>query len=201
VTLCLVTDRRRRPAGDQLRAAVAAGIDLLQIRERDLESSALARLVHESVELANGTASRIVVNDRLDVALAAGAHGVHLRHDSIPAGRARSMTARGFLIGQSVHDVGEAKFAARHADYLIAGTVFPTGSKPSHQRLLGLAGLASIVEAAGVPVLAIGGITPERIKDVRSTGASGIAAISLFAAEPSDLAGIVARLRRSWENL
>ena len=89
MTICLVTDRRRRPPIAQAAEAIDAGVDLIQIRERDLETSALVSLVLRVVELTRGSRTRVVVNDRLDVALACGAHGVHLRGDSIPASRAR----------------------------------------------------------------------------------------------------------------
>jgi thiamine-phosphate diphosphorylase len=193
VTRCLVTDRRRLCPHDQSFAAArrclveqaerasAEGIELIQIRERDLEAAELAALVTVIVAATRGTATRVVVNDRLDIALACGAGGVHLRADSVPVDAARALVAwpRAFLVGRSVHTVEEAR-AASGADYLIAGTVFPSASKPAGAAILGLPGLKAIVEAASAPVLAIGGITLDRIADVVGTGASGIAAIGLF---------------------
>jgi thiamine-phosphate pyrophosphorylase len=200
VTLCLVTDRRRLCADatpidvarrclvEQARLAVAAGIDLIQVRELDLDTGVLAALVTDLVRLAHGTGTRIVVNDRLDVALACGAAGVHLRGDSMPAEAVRQIAPPGFLIGRSVHRLDEA-LAAGPLDYLIAGTVFPTSSKssgragppgPAADRLLGLAGLGRIAQAVGVPVLAIGGMTVERAGAVRAAGAAGLAAIGMF---------------------
>jgi thiamine-phosphate pyrophosphorylase len=180
VTLCLVTDRRRRAVVEQGRAAVAAGIDLIQVRERDLDGGALSALVAELVRLTRGTQTRVIVNERLDVALACGADGVHLRGDSVPAAHARSMAPPGFLIGRSVRDVGVAAAEAPSSDYLIAGTVFPSSSKPGLRECLGVEGLATIVRAVAVPVLAIGGISLDRIDAVAKTGAAGIAAIGLF---------------------
>jgi len=116
------------------------------------------------------------VNDRIDVALACGADGVHLRADSVSVAAARTLAP--FLVGRSVHTVAEA-IAASGADYLIAGTVFPSVSKPS-AAVLGVQGLKAIVDATTVPVLAIGGMTAERVPDVLRTGAAGIAAVGLF---------------------
>ena len=117
----------------QARHAVDAGIDYLQVRERDLEAAALADIVQELVSIARGSATRVLVNDRLDVALACGAAGVHLRGDSIQAPAVRQLVPAGFVVGVSVHTVAEAVAAASSADYLVAGTVWPTDSKPSAQ--------------------------------------------------------------------
>jgi thiamine-phosphate pyrophosphorylase len=124
----------------------------------------------------------VIVNDRVDVALACGADGVHLRGDSIPAVAARRLAPPGFLIGCSVHSV-KAAIDAAGADYLIAGTVWPTSSKPEHHPLLGLEAFASIVTAVSVPVLAIGGVTAGRVTDVALAGGAGVAAIGLFTGE------------------
>jgi thiamine-phosphate pyrophosphorylase len=199
VILCLVTDWRRRPVLDHCRDAVRAGVDLIQIREPGLEASALVSLAASVVDMARDTPTRVVVNDRLDVAVASGAHGVHLRGDSIPPHRARSMAPAGFLIGRSVHGADEAILAVRDVDYVLAGTVFPTASKPGLREHLGLAGLAAIVRAVQVPVLAIGGVSMDRIEAVAATGAAGIAAIGLFDAEAEDLAAVVREARRQFD--
>jgi len=180
VIVCVVTDRRRADPVEQARRAAAAGIDLIQVRERDLEAAPLAAIVRAMLEAVGGSATRVTVNDRLDVALACGAHGVHLRADSIPAAKARALAPAGFLIGQSVHGASEAAQCAGFVDYVIAGTVFPTRSKTQGHTLLGLSGLRLIVDAVRVPVLAIGGVTVERFADVAASGAQGVAAIGLF---------------------
>jgi len=197
VTLCLVTDRRRRSVVEQCRDAVQAGVDLIQVRERDLEAAALSALVAELVRLTRASETRVVVNERLDVALASGADGVHLRGDSIPAARARSMAPAGFLIGRSVREAAGAVEAAAGTDYLIAGTVFRSSSKPGLEEHLGLKGLAAIVRSVSVPVLAIGGVSLDRIGSVAEAGAAGVAAISLFLEDGLRLAAVVreARLR------
>jgi thiamine-phosphate pyrophosphorylase len=193
--ICLVTDRRRRPPIEQAAEAVDAGVDLIQIRERDLDTSALVSLVLRVVELTRRSPTRVVVNDRVDVALACGAHGVHLRADSVPASLVRSIVPQGFALGRSVHEGDEAVAVARDVDYLIAGTVFPTASKPGRIDLLGLNGLASIAAAVRVPVLAIGGITLERAAAVAATGAAGIAALGLFADADRPIKDVVRALR------
>src|SRR5262249_61957306 len=127
--------------------------------EQVLEWPPLAALVSELLAVTRRTPSRIVVNDRLDVALAAGADGVHLRADSIPVAEARRLAPAGFLIGRSVHSAAEAA-AARDADYLIAGTVFPSRSKGTAHPLLGIDGLRAMVSATPPPALALGRLTP-----------------------------------------
>lgn len=212
--ICLVTDRRRLVAADaapgaswtclvaQARHAVDAGIDLIQVRERDLEAGELAALVTELLAVTRATPTRLVVNDRMDVALACGADGVHLRGDSIPIAAARRLAPAGFLIGRSVHGVDEA-IGAAGADYLIAGTVFASASKPAQTRWLGIEGLRSIARAVDPPVLAIGGIAGDRIGEVAAAGAAGFAAIGLFIASHHDaeVAGCrVADLRQIVKN-
>jgi thiamine-phosphate diphosphorylase len=194
--ICLVTDRRRL-AGDappaaaracllaQIRHAVDAGVDLVQVRERDLDAGALADLVAALLAVSRGTATRLIVNDRIDVALSCGADGVHLRGDSIPIAAARRLAPAGFLIGRSVHGVDEA-IGAAGADYLIAGTVFASASKRGSADLLGIAGLRAIVQAVDRPVLAIGGVTAARLGEVAASGAAGFAAIGLFMASHPD---------------
>jgi thiamine-phosphate pyrophosphorylase len=211
--VCLVTDRRRTLARDPraggthaalvrlAREAVDAGIDLLQIREPGLETAELVDLVAAFVEAARGSATRVVVNDRLDVALAAGADGVHLRGDSIPPQSARAMAPPGFVIGRSIHQIGEARDHAPSVDYLIAGTVFPTGSKPSDAPLLGVRGLREIAAAVAVPVLAIGGVTLQRLRDVVAAGGAGIAAISLFLPRDLPLAAVVGAVRAQFDSI
>jgi thiamine-phosphate pyrophosphorylase len=212
VTLCLVTDRRRLCGADassfeQMRGAldeqisrgVAAGVDLIQIRERDLEPRDLATLVADAVRRSRGTTTRVVVNERLDVAMACGADGVHLRGDSVSAAEVRRIVHRGFLVGRSVHSVDEAR-GAGEVDYLMAGTVFPTVSKTGAQALLGVGGLRGIVSATRVPVLAIGGATLDRVEQIAAAGAAGMAAIGLFIG-PSLLGPLVDEVRRRFDSV
>ena len=186
--ICLVTDRRRlAPAASPdaavsalerfLGQAVEAGVDLIQVRERDLDAGILCRLVRGVVDRTRGTHVRVVVNDRADVALATAADGVHLRGDSPAATRVRPLSA-GWIIGRSVHasDVAEPD---AHADYLLFGTIFPTASKPGLSPA-GVPPRRALAASSPKPVLAIGGITPENARACRSAGAVGIAAISAF---------------------
>jgi thiamine-phosphate diphosphorylase len=191
VILCLVTDRRRLAGAEatleqsrrclesQAHYAVEARIDLFQIRERDLDAAALTSIVRNLLAITRGTSTRLVVNDRLDVALACGADGVHLRGDSIPPAEARRIAPSGFLIGRSVHAVDDARRAVA-TDYLIAGTVFSSASKAPSHPLIGIEGLRSIAANAQAPVLAIGGITASGVDEVARAGAAGCAAIGLF---------------------
>ena len=190
---CLVTDRRRHGAAwedaliRRVRAAAAKGVHLIQVRERDLDGGPLTRLVTACVDAVRGTRARVLVNDRFDVAVAAGAHGVHLRGDSFPPSRIRACAPRGFLIGRSVHSVSDARIAVEGAavDYLIFGTVFASPSKPDRPAA-GLGELSAVASATRVPVLAIGGMTSARITDVMRAGAAGVAGISMFDM-PSDV--------------
>ena len=175
--------------------AADAGVDLIQIRERDLEASALAAMVTRIVQITRGCRTRVVVNDRIDIALACEADGVHLRGDSIPPARARAIVPPGFLIGRSVHETAEALAAAPHVDYLIAGTVFPTTSKPGRTDFLGLRGLAAIAAAVPVPVLGIGGVTAERVVEISAAGAAGIAAVALFTGADRPIRDVVRAIR------
>lgn len=190
--LCLVTDRRRLGAAlrlgagewadavrAQVFAAAAAGIDWVQLREPDMAAADLLRLTKAVVADTRHTATRIVVNDRLDVALAAGAAGVHLKERSFSVESSRAITPPGFLVGRSVHELA-IQGVANTADYLVAGTVLPTVSKPA-VTCLGWEGLSAIVRAAsGKPVLAIGGIDLPSIPLVAASGAAGVAAIGAF---------------------
>jgi thiamine-phosphate pyrophosphorylase len=191
--ICLITDRRRlgeawEPALiERVRAAARAGVHLIHVRERDLAGGPIVRLTEQCVAAVRGTRARVVVNDRVDVALAARAHGVHLRGDSMNAARIRRIAPAGFLIGRSVHSVEDALAvtATGAVDYLVFGSVFETGSKPG-RGAAGLDALGAVSTATTVPVLAVGGISASRARSVARTGASGIAAIGLFADATDD---------------
>jgi thiamine-phosphate pyrophosphorylase len=189
--ICLVTDRRRlapaaRTTDEELQLleafvadAIEAGVDLVQLRERDLPSRLLLRTVRALTALAAGSRTVVLVNDRVDVAIAAGAAGVHLRSDGPPVDRVRAL-AGDRLLGRSVH-VGEDLVVHGGADYLLFGTVFETTSKEGP--VAGLKGLEAATSGSRVPVLAIGGITPDRAGECRRAGAAGVAAIGVFLPE------------------
>jgi thiamine-phosphate diphosphorylase len=206
--LCLVSDRHRLllPTEERLVARLAraarAGVPLVQIREPDLDDASLARLVERAVAAVRGTGTRVLVNDRVDIALAAGAHGVHLRGDSVPASRVRACVPPGFLIGRSVHSAEEAArvAVAGGLDYLQFGTVFSTRSKPGHPGA-GVASLRAAVAAARrLPVLGVGGISVQTAGQLRESGCAGVSGIGLFADGPEeDLDATVAALLAAWE--
>jgi len=149
-----------------------------------------------------GGATRVVVNDRVDVAVAAGAVGAHLRADGPPAAAVRALVPRPWLLGRSVHSTTEAR-AAAETDYLVFGTVFASASKPPDAPVAGPAALQQTVREAAVPVLAIGGITAARAAACRAAGAAGLAAIGIFLPRgraPGALgpSAAVAALRSGW---
>jgi thiamine-phosphate diphosphorylase len=198
--LCAITDRRRLPILAHVAAAADAGVDWVQIREPDLPAAELYEVVRHAVAevTGSGSATRIIVNDRLDVALAAGAHGVHLRGASFDASRVRAAKVpEDFLIGRSVHNVDEAVAAENGGgvDYLIFGTVFRTTSKPEGHPLAGPEALRAAATACRLPILGIGGITMENVARVGAAGATGIAAIGLFL---DTQATAIASIRRSF---
>jgi thiamine-phosphate pyrophosphorylase len=193
-TLCLVTDRRRLAAAvglpaeawhdallAQICGALAGGIDVVQLRERDLDDGALVSLARDCLRAVNECRGRIVINDRIDIAIACGAGGVHLREDGLPVAAARRLAPDYFLVGRSVHSAAAAADSAG-ADYVLAGPVFETVSKAGHPGL-GLEGFRTVAANAPCPVWAIGGITPLHVSALVGAGASGVAAIGAFIPE------------------
>lgn len=182
---CLVTDRRALGADwiAELPAlagrAAEAGIDLVQVRERGLGGRALAHVVRACREQVRGSATRLLVNDRLDVALGEGADGVHLPGHGLRPSEVRPSVPPGFLIGRSVHPGDLDPHNVQGADFAIFGTVFPSASKPGVPGC-GLEALARAVRLLGLPVLAIGGVDGSRLSGLAGTGAAGVAAIGWF---------------------
>jgi thiamine-phosphate pyrophosphorylase len=185
---------------EKIRNAAAAGINWVQIREKNLETQKLAELVRLAGGASQGANTSILVNDRLDIALAAGAAGVHLGETSLPtetvaqwrlsAGRA------GFLIGASCHSLEAAQTAERAgADYIFFGPVFATPSKAAFGAPQGIERLREVCRSVRIPVLAIGGVTIENAHSCFDAGAAGMAAIRLFQ-ESADLSDVVNRLRK-----
>lgn len=189
--LCLVTDRRRLAAAvgarpddsgvliDQVRAAAHSGVDYIQVREPDLEARDLTNLVRQLLKSTIGTAAKLLVNDRIDVALAVGAHGVQLKEQGIMPEHVRRIAPAEFVIGCSVHTTAGVS-ARKAADFLIAGTVLSTASKRAPE-YLDEEGLRRIVRAADEqPVLGIGGLDVASVPMLRSSGVAGLAAIGAF---------------------
>jgi thiamine-phosphate pyrophosphorylase len=178
---CYVTDRHTlgpETLLDAIARNLAAGVDWIQIREKDLSARALFELVEAAIELPNPHASKIIVNTRADVAVAAGAAGVHLPSGS-PA--PRFWRRPGFFIGVSCHSLKDVRQAeAEGADYAVFGPVFAPLSKTAGREPTGLEGLAQAAAAVRIPVLALGGVTRENSPACISAGAAGVAGISLF---------------------
>jgi thiamine-phosphate diphosphorylase len=188
--LVAVSDRARlcaavnRPAAQgidlllaQAAAAAAAGVSAYQVREPDLDARSLLSVVGAVAEIA-GERMRVLVNDRADVAAEAGV-GVHLRSVSMPAARIRPWLPPGTWMMRAVHDIDDVATAGP-VDAVLAGTVRASESKPGPHSLLGLAGLAAVVAASPVPVVAIGGLRAVDWPAVEAAGAAGLAAIGMF---------------------
>jgi thiamine-phosphate diphosphorylase len=190
--LHLISDRRRCPPErfpEVARDAVEAGVDAVHVRERDLSARDLLDF-SGAVRLAIGDRALLFVNDRLDVALLSGADGVQLPETSFSPVDARALGDNRLMIGRSVHDIAGAKVAsASGAHLLVAGHVYATESKAG-EVARGLEFLREICRAVDIPVIAIGGITPERVAEVLAVGAHGVAVISgiLSAADPGEAA-------------
>jgi thiamine-phosphate pyrophosphorylase len=182
VIRCYITDRHgTKNLIGAIARNLADGIEWIQIREKDLPARELLDLVRRALVLPNPRGTKILVNGRLDVALAAGAAGLHLPADSIPVHRWRAVVPRAFLIGVSCHTEAEVRAAeAEGADYAIFGPVFPPISKTSELPPRGLEALARAAGAVNIPVLALGGVTRDNLNSCIGAGAAGVAGISLF---------------------
>ena len=169
-----VTDRHQGDVVACAARAVRDGVDMVQVREKDLPARDLFNLVCRIRDLAAGTKTRVLVNDRLDVALASGVEGVHLPANGLSAGRVRPFMK---LLGVSTHTIEEAIAAEKdHANFIVFGPVFDSPGKTA----VGLESLRKAVAAVNIPVLAIGGMTAGNAEQVLKTGAAGIAGIRLF---------------------
>ena len=210
--LCYVTDRqslhiaagqsREEALAQHIESMVRAGVDWVQIREKDLPGRDLMDLTHAAIRACSNSSAQTramaLVNDRCDVAWAAGAAGVHLGEKSLPVrivvDARQSGGAANFLVGTSCHSLDGAMRAAEEgADYVFFGPVFATPLKVKFGAPHGLGKLAEVCRAVSIPVIAIGGITLENGRACRDAGAAGIAAIRLFQ-QNGELAEIVASL-------
>ena len=183
--LCLVTDRKLCDDDslvERVAAAVAGGVDMVQLREKELPVGELMELALRLRPITQDEAL-LVINDRLDVALAAGADGLHLPQDSLSVGHARRVAPH-ILVGKSVHDLGSAELAAGEgASYLVLGTIFPTFSKPG-AATGGLPRVSQVASKLNCPVLAIGGVDSSNVPSVMGAGAGGIAVVSAILGAP-----------------
>ena len=193
--LTVITDRalaRPRALSDVVREVLAAGAPTIQLRLKDANARELLEVAYTLIPIVRSAGGLFIVNDRLDVALAAGADGVHLGPDDPPIVDARSVAAEtlgtvadAFILGCSVDTPdGAAQAEAEGADYLGVGAVYATVNKSDAGDVIGLDGLQRVVEAVSIPVVAIGGITPERASAVAETGACGSAVIGAVMGSP-----------------
>jgi len=180
-----ITDRRAAGGIDALLAhivrALANGVEMIQIREKDLCARELCGLVRRILALANAHGTRVLVNSRVDIALACGAHGVHLPANSIAPRAWRAIVPASFQIGVSTHSLGDVRAAEDEgADFAVLGPVFYTASKAEYGEPLGVDRLREAAQAVRIPVLALGGVNAGNAGGCIAAGAAGIAGISMF---------------------
>ncbi len=193
-----ITDRHSCPLPvlQQIEIAVAFSMDLIQIREKDLPTRPLMDLAVRAQMLARGTRTKILINDRLDIALSAGLAGVHLGNHSLPPAVLRAHTPQDFLIGVSTHSCEEFERAENEgANFVTLGPIFRTPSKAAYGAPVGLAVLREVCMRATIPVLALGGVDLNNYQSCLSAGAKGIAAIRLFQTSQGDLRGTLGRVQ------
>jgi thiamine-phosphate pyrophosphorylase len=183
-----------------VRAAVAARIDLVQIREKKLSASLLYQLATSAAGIIKGSATKLLINDRSDIAAAAGAEGVHLTTSSLPTAVVRYTFGDEFLIGVSTHSLEEASLArSEGADFVVFGPVFETASKKEYGEPAGLTSLAGVCAVvAPFPVLALGGVTIGNVAECLRAGARGVAAIRILQ-QPERLEDVAEEIRSSFE--
>lgn len=182
--LCYVTDRSafsRKRFLHCVRAVLESGVEFVQIREKFTPTNELMDLCREVMQLPRQRLQKIIMNDRLDIALAFGLDGVHLGGNSFPVLEVRRNTPKTFIIGVSIHHWKEAVMAEREgANYAVFGPIYPTPSKLGYGPPQGIEKLREVVQMVSIPILAIGGISLGNYRECLNAGAAGIAAISLF---------------------
>ena len=203
--LTVITDEalaRPRALSDVVREALAAGAPTIQLRLKGATARELLEAAHTLIPIVRSAGALFIVNDRLDVALAAGADGVHLGPDDPPVMDARTVAAdtvravaEAFIVGYSADTTdGATRAEAEGADYLGVGAVYATANKSDAGEVIGLEGLRRVVKAVSIPVVAIGGITPERARAVAETGACGSAIIGAVMGSPEPAEAVRALL-------
>ena len=180
--LYVVTNRhqtQQRPLSSVLQETLLAGTKFIQLREKDLKTRQLLSLAQDILTHAHQHSAFMLINDRVDIAKAIGADGVHLRSDSLPVRQTRQILGPQAIIGKSTHTMDEVLAAQTDgADFLVLGPIFDTPSKRNYGPPLGLTALKTACQQCTLPIYAIGGITPERIPAAKEAGAYGVAVIS-----------------------
>lgn len=186
-SIYLVTDDgclQGRALIDCVREALEGGVTLVQYRAKTASSAEMYDEALQLKALCDNFNVPLIINDRLDIAMAVGAAGVHLGQDDLPCAAARKLLGEDYIIGVSAHNPAEAKAALQSgADYLGCGAVFGTATKADVKKL-GTDGLAAICKAKGLPVVGIGGVTADNYREVRAAGADGAAIVSGILAQP-----------------
>ena len=164
---------------DVVSAALEGGVDAVQLREKDLSGAALHELACRLRDVTRRSGALLLINDRIDIALTCEADGVHLPADSFAPADARRLLGQNRLIGVSTHGIGQAQAAAAGgADFIVFGPVFETPAKRAFGAPVGLDALARAAQAVTQPVLAIGGVRPDRVASVLEHGARGVAVVA-----------------------
>jgi thiamine-phosphate pyrophosphorylase len=174
---------------EQVRRLSAGGATLIQLREKHLSPLEFYREAEKALSVARSTGVRLIINDRVDIALALSADGVHLGQDDLPPEAARSLLGDEAIIGFSTHSIEQARQASRlPVDYIAIGPIYHTKSKENPDPVVGLDGLRRVRQVVGpIPLVAIGGLRPENILDVLKAGADSVACLSLLLAQPAEI--------------
>jgi thiamine-phosphate pyrophosphorylase len=180
--LFLVTDRHQtngRPLVPLLQQVLTAGVPAIQLRERDLSAKELVTLAREVQAMMASHRSQLLINDRIDVALALEGVGVHLRSNSLPVSVARQLLGAQRLLGISVHAVEEAvQVESQGVDYIVLGPIYETPTKQMFGPPLGIQTLEKACRLVRIPIIGIGGVTAARVREMRCAGAFGVAVIT-----------------------
>ncbi len=192
ITLIVITDRQilargsNMPMADAVRAAASGGATMIQLREKAMEGSALLRQADELSAALEGSGCAFTVNDRLDIAMASGAEGVHLGQEDMPLSRAKRLAGERLAYGVTAGKIEWARGAAADgADYIGVGPIYPTGSKENARAPIGPDGMAEVLaHAGGLPAVAIGGVNAENLGPVIAAGAGGVAVIGAVMGAP-----------------
>lgn len=201
-SIYLVTDDaclQGRALIDCVREALEGGVTLVQYRAKTASSAEMYNEALQLKALCDSFNVPLIINDRLDIAMAVGAAGVHLGQDDLPCAAARKILGEDYIIGVSAHNPAEARAALLcGADYLGCGAVFGTATKADVKKL-GTDGLAAICREKGLPVVGIGGVTADNYREVRAAGADGAAIVSGILAQPDIRATVRAIAKVSQE--